>query len=620
MKNVFKKSFLFLLLACFSVVALIGGVSFLPVYAITSDYDVTKTTYSTTYDFDSTLFEAVLAVAKQLNCNQNTKGFDLDLFTEDYRVESTYYKDEDDYYKTHDTFYFDNIDARDVVVDDLKLGILNLTTGENAKYDNLKTAKPIKSIKGLNEMGLGGYINTIYLDDNALESITEDDLEYMSNLKVLSIQNNNLKSVKLNSSMTRLETLNLCGNKIENLSDVSFYSTKVENLDLSFNNILNATTEEVATFNNRLSGGNKTFLAVQGLYASDEIIAGQKVCVYNMPGATVERINAKISYSANSECYNEFGQNTIYQDAEVGTKEKETFFIPAGKLRVDFYSGNYAINKTNFSSLNDNLLSKFASCEISAALPKLNFVLKVNGKVVESTSQDKDIVVEFSVENNENITNLEEVLDKSKIYCSASGSYGEDPSSALVLNANGTYNCSAYVSFDGINSKETSVSVTRKDLAGIVWGVIIIVSIIILIGAAYFILKWYREGATVAPLTEKEMYALKKRRDKKIGIEKQIFIKGFNKPKQDLTFDMEANDDMVMGDLNSGDEKVGSHYGHAEDADNSKSYQSGYYVNNNFDKYETEGNSNTFDDDGEDYDDGSDEDEDSDDGQYEYDD
>lgn len=621
MKKFFKKSFLFLMTLCFSILALVGGASFLPVYAITSSYDVTKTTYNTTYDFDLTLYEAVLAVAKQLNCNQNTKGFDLDLFTEDYRTESTYYKDVDDYYKTHDTFYYTNVAARDVVVADLEQGILNLTTGENAKYENLKTAKPIKSINGLNEMGLGGYISTIYLDDNALEDITEDDLEFMSNLKVLSVQNNNLKTVKLNSSITKLEALNLCGNRIEKLSNVSFHSTKVESLDLSFNNILDATAGEIEELNNKLVGSNNAFLAVQGIYVEDSIIAGQKACVYNEPGALIENINVRISYSQNSECYDEFGQNIIYQDETRGLNQIETFFIPAGKLRVDFYSGNYVINKTNFNVLNDyeNLANKFGSCEISVALPKLNVVLKVDGKVVESTSQDKNITVEFVVENSENITNLSAVLTKSKIYSSTNGTYDETPSSTVVLDTNGTYNCSAYVSFDGINSKEISVSVTRRDLVGIVWGVIIVVSIIILCGAAYFIVKWYREGATVAPLTEKEIYALKKRRDRKIGIEKQVFIKGFNKPKHDLVFEPDAQEDEISGNLNSADENVGAHYGEHEKDDESNRYSSGYYVNNSFDKYDEQNYSNSFED--ENTEESSDEDnDDSDDEQYEYDD
>ena len=172
------------------------------VEATVSSPDITNSTKQD-YNFDSTLFDAVYAMAKQLNCNQPLigRGFDIDLFL---------LSETPSYIETGvgTTGYEENVSARNEIVNDIQLGVLNLTTGENAKYDCLKKVKPIQNISGLNSLSLS-FVKKLYLNNNEISEIELSDFEQLTNLQELYLQNNKLVKFELNTNISKLNTLNL---------------------------------------------------------------------------------------------------------------------------------------------------------------------------------------------------------------------------------------------------------------------------------------------------------------------------------------------------------------------------------------------------------------------------
>ena len=131
---------------------------------------------------------------------------------------------------------------------DLSNGILNLSTGENARYKVLKNLS-LTSLDGIEWMNLSN-ITTLILDNNNIQTISQTNFNPFPNLTTLSIKNCSVNSVDFTSpALTELNSLDLSHNTLTevtlpkmvtlngtlpscNLSNNSFY--KPSNITLPF--------------------------------------------------------------------------------------------------------------------------------------------------------------------------------------------------------------------------------------------------------------------------------------------------------------------------------------------------------------------------------------------------
>lgn len=570
-------------------------------YATTSSPDITRSTYKD-YDFDLPLFEAVFAMAKQLNCNQPLigRGFDVDLFL----LSSTPSYIENG---VGTTGYEENVEARNQIVNDLRVGVLDLTTGQNAKYDCLKNVSPLQSLTGLNSMSLS-FVKKLFLNNNEIASIKPTDLEQLTNLQELYLQNNKLTNFGLNTSINNLTLLNLSNNllqtinlstlrenatvilsnnDINSINDITFLSNNknLSNLDLDFNMLTNLTEQDVSFLNSKVQ--NNVNIGVQGFSNAKQFTAGDLLKIYNFPTNTLQNLTVQISYFegnsnlSKSTLYNESNNNVICTSA---LSETESIYLPAGRIKIEFFSNN--------TKVNESLYPNYSSKILDVNLPSLKYTILVNGEEKQNTYQENDFILEFYFEEDENIPNLQDILQHAKIFSNVENQ-AESENSNILISSNGTFNCSAYVLFDNIKSNTTTLQVTRRYVTGIVIGIVIIITIIVLIGAGYFIVRWYRGGAMVAPLSEKELVSVNRRKNKKDEQIKEIVIRGSGKERLFTT----KNEDEVLDNLNSKRE-ISSYYNAHEEGDYNKQNYAGTYrsVTNNFDRYSTEEFKNNFND------------------------
>lgn len=567
------------------------------VHATTSNPDITKSNYnSEDYNFDESLYNVILAIAQQLNCNQPliVKGFDVDIFLKnrDPSYEPTYVTT-----GVSAPDYAENIAARNQIVSDLQSDVLDLTTGENARYNCLKNiSTPIKSITGLNALSLS-FIKKLYLRNNSIEKIEKTDLASLTGLQELYVNNNKLTQFELNSNINNLAVLNLWNNnltkidlsplaenasvdvsfnRIEKIEDITFSSSKnLDTLDIEFNMLNNLSAQDIETLNSKVQ--TQLNVAVQGINTNKDLTAGDFVKVYNLAGNHFSNISIKTFYFEGSATED---SSSFYEEGEENlictSNTQGEMFLPAGKVKVCFYS-----NETEV----------YNPIVLNVKLPQLKYVIKVNGKESSNTYFEDNFNVEFYFEGNENIPNLQTVLENAtiKIYVNNKEASGNNVS---VTN-NGTFRCSAYAQFDGMESELINVTVTRKNLKGFLIGIVVIVIIFVVIAAGYYVFTWYRNGAMVAPLSEREEARLNRRKHVEEQEGKNVSMRGFGKER----LFRRNEEDEVLNNLNS-KEEVDSHYNSTEQGDyNEENYKEGYSgVGNNFERYNTEETKNGFDD------------------------
>lgn len=549
--NVLKVFVTFALFICFAFC----GVNLLPASATIASPDINNNNYSSTYEMDKNLYNVIKAVAYQLNFNQPVAGFDKDIFTtgyNDYKVKESWTTETDPEKKA---IYEQNIADSNLIKADLIAGELNLTVGKNAKYKCLQDEDllPITDISGLNEISLD-TVKTLILDNNQIKTITSKDFKNLVSLQNLSVKNNGLKSINLNSSLAKLNNLdlsnnnltevdlsklvytdgkypscNLSNNQIESVESLIFpTSTTLERLNLNFNRLYKLTAQEIEILSNKVNGSTPVFLGVQTESDINNLVAGTKFVVYNLQNSDVEQLNVKASYFegnldlAKSDFYAEGENNLICQT--LGIEQVEFLYVPAGKIKFEFFSNDTKITKDNFpaKSLSD-IVESFSTKISKVALPSPSYTLKSNGNVVTNTYQEGDVTVEFKflTSNIPNIIDVNDNLNGAKLYSGFDRKYSEDVQNTLTINSNGTFECNAIAVFDGIESARASVSITRKNMSGIIWGLVIIVLLFVVGSAVYFTVKWVREGANVAPLTQKEIFNANRRKEKKYGRERQ---------------------------------------------------------------------------------------------------
>ncbi|MBQ9792139.1 MAG: leucine-rich repeat domain-containing protein [Clostridia bacterium] len=520
--------------------------------------EVNATTYEDIYEMDTSLYNVLKVLSKALNNGAPTPGFDTDLFSQGYK----------------DAVVTDSPDGQKLV-EDLNNGLLDLTVGTKARYTCLINydTDPIKDISGLNSLALGN-IKTLVLNNNKISTIDRTDLSSLTAMVTLKAENCGLTSVEINPDLNAihelclssnklnkidLQRLNLLGytrpkvdlsnNEFTSIEDIEVPTSKLSKLDLAFNDLENLDFAKLNT--DYMYNGAKADVLLQGVKGLDNLVAGQEIIIYQSD--KIDDLNVVISYAENSSFYVD-GEDNIICSTE-GVEEIEKIKVPAGKILIEFYSGDTLINATNFPSLDENTINKLAAKTCSVALPAPTYNAYVNDKKVESLSQSETIKVVFDFDNISSLPNYSDIVssaNKAEIYSKNSkDDQAFSKNTSIVFDTNGEFTCSAYIMFDGLKSSTTSLDIVRQDFKSITIGIVLIVIVIVVVGAVYFITKWIRDGATIAPLTDKEIYNMKRRQERKMGYSREDYISNLDKPRhEERVTNKGYSDENMLEDLN----------------------------------------------------------------------
>ena len=537
MKKSKKLSLLFLFVAL--VFAAIFGFnnfnSTASVYAASEDMpEIRGATYED-FNMDKSLYNALVWLIAPLN-NGRTDGFNTDFFSNGFKTAEV-------------------VDASggEALKQDLTNGILNLTTGNKATYPWMVNCKPIKEVTGLNALQLSN-IKTLILNDNEILQVKDTDFATLSAMKTLTIENNGLTSFQLNGALSTVNELNLSNNNLSSidlstlqisgvirpkvdLSNNKFTTiTTIEppnsglsKLDLSFNNLINIDFDKITR--EYMIPGVKADILLQGVKDLTTLKAGDSFDIYQ--GEKVEKLSVRISYNeAKSSFYVAGEDNVICQT--LGEQDKETIYIPAGEIVIEFLSDGEVINATNFPGLDEATLNKLSPVTFAAKLKAPTYSAYVDGKKVESLNQNSQIKIVFEVADEQNIPNIEDVKN-SVVFLSELVSVNSSLSEKAthVIKENGSYTIRACAKFDGILTETINIDVKLTNMAGVTIGIVIIVIVFVVIAAIYYILRWVKEGANVAPLSDKEIYNLKRKQEKKEGYVREDYISDLDKPRHD---------------------------------------------------------------------------------------
>lgn len=558
-----------------------------------SSPEITEST-RTNYNMDESLFSALKAIAKQLSYNKNVYGFDADLLTYGYK---NYIPNEkwDMSVEPYKTFQ----QNRDAIVNDLDKGELDLTVGPNAKYLCLQSSSlsKIKDLTGLNSMELE-TIKKLTINDAQIDKVSSTDFANLTSLTSLTMKNCGLNSFELNPTINKLNVLNLSGNnltqidtstmvisfsvnpsidlssnKISNLENITFANIPYSKINLNFNLLSNFSNIDYQNLSSKVINSDNLFVGIQTQNSFDSLVAGDKILVTNFQNNFVNELNVVASYyagttnSLKSDFYVNGQDNTICETE--GAEDLEFMYAPAGKIYFEFFDGNNLVDVSNYPEFS----SKYVRIPLSAPV----YTLKVDGEIVKDTYQQKDINVIFSVLENQNIPNLQDVLSTNgaKIYSGTNVKLSTEPQNELFVTKNGTFSLSAVVEFDGISSTVVNLDITRQNTTGIVWGVIIILFMFIIGAAVYNIVKWAKNGAVVAPLSDKEIYRVKKRQERKYGRERQSSKMPLDASLRNAWRERNKPEEEILGsEIN---ERTGSFYNANEQGDyNQEEYDDDY--------------------------------------------
>lgn len=539
-------------------------------YAAESVGKINSQNCLTDYDMDTSLYKVLNKLAQHItNGDRGTiRDFDTDVFN----------------YTSHDSSYYNpSTSYGNEILTDLQNGILNLSTGTYAKYDCLKNSSnfSIKHIGGLNSLNLNN-IHTLVLDGNSLTTISASDLSSLVNLTNLSIKANKLKTFTLSVDITGLNELdlsnnqlkkinlarlsetvsgvgpkvNLACNEFESLENIIFSPIiKLSKLDIAFNKITDLTEESIATLNSNLSGDSTANVLIQGTTNFSNLYAGDSITIYG--SSEIENFNVKFFYNEESSFYREVESNLICSTS--CEKSIETIYVPAGKIKVGFYSNDSLITKEAFPHLNDAVVNKLIAenenGKYSVPIKDVSYKGYSEGKEINKLNQQTDITVILSVKDIEKIPNKEDILSSNGVnYFYYTNSQNNTNSNTIEVKSNGKYTYNAYLTFDGIESSRVRIQIVRQDFKGVTWGIIVIVIIFVIFGAAFFVFKWFRNGAQVAPLSDKEIYRLNKRRGTLTEKSDDDFIASLDAPRHSTRVsDQNFNDDSLNDNLNSYD-------------------------------------------------------------------
>ena len=372
-------------------------------------------------------------------------------------------------------------------------------------------------------MGLDYLYNTSFesliLDDNNIETIEANVFKDMTELKTLSIKNNKLKSISIPNSIP-LHRLDLSGNNLTevDLNCLRMVGQEEAECHLEKNNFTDASKiilpdlTQSANANKKANiylaqnyltdakksdfGGHNVSLLLQGLKTSDTSHFTKNTYI-RVTGDAVEEgfetgavsLTAKAYYREGSVYYSAEGDNLAAESDAEGK-----LVLPTGKLVIKFYNDGVEYTTGDYAN---------KPIDVYPNAPVIR--VEVDGKLLdENPSEYKGT---FKVVAMAPSADAEVELRL--------GDTTWKKANAWTFKDRGEYIVYARVTVDGLTSEASYLFIENTTSLRMTWTVIIVGGIVILGIGGYFLYKWFKTGAIVAPLSDKEIAREQIRRDRK---------------------------------------------------------------------------------------------------------
>lgn len=435
-------------------------------------------------DLKKETFDALYTIKKVLTDEEETaKSFKVDFFSVGYKDVSP------------------QSEEGKQIKSDLESGNFYLTTGEDAKYESLKSIEKLTSLSGLNNLKFDEFSNLDFSNNNIYQ-IDANDLSSFSNVISLDLSGNNLTSVGLpilfqesleninlsKNKITRIDlsrvkagaNVDLSKNKISNIFDINT-NHNLESLNLSFNNILNLENLNDAL----ILFGCTPLMQVQGDF--DNLKYNSQIDVFREDC----NIEAVVNFREDSEF-----------SGEIFRTDKENFvshlFLPAGKIEIEF-----------LNILDDT----FSKISIDSKLNSVTYKASSNGQVISNLSSKNDISVDFELKLEDNL-DKELILQNAKIYYEI-GSAKENLSK-LKITKTGKTSVTFYAVFDGIEGEKTTITIEKIDNSRLTLAIVLISLLVVAIFCGIYLVIYAKNGGfkSMTPLTDREMGKIKNKENK----------------------------------------------------------------------------------------------------------
>ena len=363
-------------------------------------------------------------------------------------------------------------------------------------------------------------LTTLIVDGHKLSTIESYMLLEFPNLAKVSAQDNVLTSVTFPTS-SKICEVNLAGNKLESV-DLSYLTKKsagfpyavahlennlftdVANITmpnsaltefyvyLSNNYLTDVTAANITTYNDMFAGHNVSML-VQGIKQKANTIrfTNNTYIRVNQDSVadgfeTEHKLTAKAFYRVGSD-FAVDGVETLASESGADGK----LVLPTGRLVIRYYNNGVEYTDT-FAAQNVDVYPDMPTMkvEIDGAIQEENpQTVKGTFKVIAMAPEGAKVEIRFA--NTSYVT----------------GNY-------ITIEESGEYIVYAQVTIDGLTSEEAYLFIKNTSTVRMTWGLIIIVGAAVLIIGGVYLYKWFKSGALVTPLSDREIAREQIRRDR----------------------------------------------------------------------------------------------------------
>ncbi|MDR0849994.1 MAG: hypothetical protein LBN07_00735 [Christensenellaceae bacterium] len=363
---------------------------------------------------------------------------------------------------------------------------------------NAHPNKKISSLDGLNYLFLGA-LKELKIDNNNLKTVMDSQLSSAANLNKLTLKANRIEEVEIFAS-NKIYYLDLSENRLKEVdlslmekSDGVYYAVNKAYVNLDYNNIESAsgiilpntsyvTADLSLICNNMMTavpsdfGGHNAVLWVQGYKPTNEVEAGNVLRLVQQ-GADV--LTAKLFYQTGSSFFDSADPNYVVTESDTSGM---LTFVP-GKLMLKLYENGIEI-----------VTEPFVLRELDIRPAKPSFiVMDLNDSPMGVSGRyGNGIKIISSSSSGATVWAKQRSADDYKV------------GNEVTLVTTGTYQVSFVAVFDGLTSDETVFNVTLYNAAALTWLLVGVIVLVVIIIAAMLVIRWYRAGGIVAPLSEKE--------------------------------------------------------------------------------------------------------------------
>ncbi len=491
---------------CFVMALVLGFGLFMPAqqvsYAETTDEEATVITESTVltseYFMSAELYQIMLRIANEIKiANSETTNINI-LKAGDLKS-----------IKTLDLTY-----ERISFTFDSTTGEKTIKLYEDSGEENWTNPRfKITDLTGFDSIIFGANFNTLILDNNNIKTIENTVFERMLYLNNLSIKNNGLTNVAFLTT-TPIKNLDLQDNHLTeiDLSCLQQNGTNPAVCHLENNDFIDATkiilpdpaSTKVALYlaqnyltdtqkSDAVFTGHQVSLQVQGIKAGAQTIRFTNNTYIRVTADTIAEgfdadvlLTAKAYYREGSDFY-VAGQEALSQ-----TDAEGKLVLPTGRLVIKFYNDGVEIAEGNYAPKNVDVYPDAPTMrvEIDGKLQEKNpKTVKGTFKVVAMAPEGGFVEIRFAG------TEWSE------------GNY-------ITVEESGEYIIYAQVTIDGLTSEMAQIIIKNTSTVRMVWGLIIIIGAAVLVIGGLYLYRWFKAGAIVAPLDDREIAREQFRREK----------------------------------------------------------------------------------------------------------